>query len=99
MQYLKDLQQVIEINSYTKNPAGVNKVGEVFDTWLKELGFNVTLYKREEIGHHRHYQSQHKEGARKLLLLGHIDTVFPPSKFEDFRETDYLYADVKILIF
>ena len=89
MQYLKDLQKVIEINSYTKNPDGVNRVGELFDKWLKELGFDCTLYERKEIGHHRHYKSKIQDATKnKLLLLGHIDTVFPPKKFEEFREDD-----------
>ena len=88
MRYLQDLQEVIEINSYTKNPAGVNEVGEVFDGWLRELSYDVTLYTREDIGHHRHYKSKHKENAKKLLLLGHIDTVFPPDKFENFTEDE-----------
>jgi len=93
MQYLNDLKQVIEINSYTKNPAGVNRVGKVFDHWLRELGYELTLYERENIGHHRYYKSKHKEGEKKLLLLGHIDTVFPPNKFENFKEDeDWVYG-------
>jgi len=89
MQYLKDLQKVIEINSYTKNPDGVNRVGELFDKWLIELGFELTVYERKEIGHHRHYKSKIQDKTKnKLLLLGHIDTVFPPKKFEEFREDD-----------
>ncbi len=88
MQYLKDLQTVIEINSFTKNPEGVNHVGELFDAWLQKLGFELTLYKREDIGHHRHYKSKEKKGENKLLLLGHLDTVFPPNKFEYFIEDD-----------
>jgi len=86
MHYLNDLKKVIEINSYTKNPAGVNSVGEVFDKWLIALGFEVLLHKRESIGHHRLYKSTHIQNEKKLLLLGHIDTVFPPQKFEEFTE-------------
>jgi len=93
MQYLNDLKQIIEINSYTKNPTGVNSVGKLFDNWLQDLGYDITLYKREEIGHHRYYKSKHKKDEKKLLLLGHIDTVFPPDKFEYFREdSDWVYG-------
>ena len=88
MDYLKDLEQVITINSYTKNAEGVNRVGEIFDIWLQNLGFEAIIYKREDIGHHRHYKSQHNSSAKKLLLLGHIDTVFPPNEFEEFTEDD-----------
>jgi len=88
MQYLSDLKTVIDINSYTKNSAGVNKVGKIFDNWLEELGFTTTLYKRQDIGDHRHYISPHDKNSKKLLLLGHIDTVFPEGKFENFSEDD-----------
>lgn len=88
MDYLRDLKRVIEINSYTKNKIGVDKVGEVFDEWLTPLGFDVELHQRSLIGNHRHYKSQHSPDSKKLLLLGHIDTVFPPGKFEDFQEDD-----------
>jgi len=93
MQYLSDLKKVININSYTKNASGVNKVGEVFDNWLEDLGFTTTIYKRQDIGHHRHYRSSHDENSKKLLLLGHIDTVFPEGKFENFSEdSEWIYG-------
>jgi len=93
MEYLQDLRTIIEINSYTQNPTGVNSVGEVFDTWFEELGFQTKLYKREIIGHHRLYKSAHIPNEKKLLLLGHIDTVFPPQKFEEFREdSEWVYG-------
>ncbi len=85
--YLLDLKKVIDINSFTKNKAGVDRVGLVFDEWLTPLGFEVTLYQRELIGEHRLYRSRHNEG-KKLLLLGHLDTVFPEGKFESFSEDD-----------
>jgi len=92
LSYLLDLKRVININSFTNNKAGVDKVGQIFDTWLKPLGFDVTVHKRELIGEHRHYRSAHKEG-KKLLLLGHLDTVFPQGKFEDFSEdAEWVYG-------
>ena len=88
MSYIDDLKKVVEVNSYTNNKEGVNLVGEIFDEWLQALGFEVTIYKRDTIGDHRYYQSLHVNNAPKLLLLGHIDTVFPPGKFEYFTEDD-----------
>ena len=88
MQYIKDLKTVIEINSYTKNPTGVNSVGLIFDQWFEALGFDVNIYKRESIGDHRYYRSKYNPDGKRLLLLGHIDTVFPEGKFESFKEDD-----------
>lgn len=87
MSYLLDLKKVVNINSFTKNKAGVDAVGQIFDGWLKTLGFDVTVYQRELIGEHRLYKSERKEG-KKLLLLGHLDTVFPEGKFEHFSEDE-----------
>ncbi len=88
MNYIQKLKSVVEINSYTHNKEGVNRVGEIFDRWLQELGFEVTIYKRQQIGHHRYYKSPSIKTAKKLLLLGHLDTVFPPGQFEYFIEDD-----------
>ncbi len=93
MQYINDLKKIVEINSYTKNPQGVNRVGKFFDSWLEVLGFTTTIYKRESIGHHRHYKSPHNSKSKKLLLLGHIDTVFPKGKFEEFSDdAEWVYG-------
>ena len=85
MQYLKDLESVVKINSYTKNKRGVDRVGLLFDTWLEGLGYTPKIYKRDAIGNHRHYLSSHDKFSKKLLLLGHLDTVFPQGKFEEYR--------------
>ncbi|PHS57704.1 MAG: peptidase M20 [Sulfurimonas sp.] len=93
MDYLDNLETIIKINSYTKNKIGVDKVGEVFDKWFIELGFEVNLYERELIGNHRHYLSKYEKGKKRLLILGHLDTVFPPQKFEEYSEdSEWIYG-------
>ncbi|MEA3419911.1 MAG: M20 family metallopeptidase [Campylobacterota bacterium] len=82
-----ELKRIIEINSWTRNKEGVDKNGEIFTAWLEELGLDKTVYFREEIGNHLHFQSK-DGGGKKLLLLGHLDTVFPPDTFEHFTEDD-----------
>jgi len=85
--YFSDLERIIKINSFTKNKAGVDRVGKHFDEWLEPLGFSTTVHQRELIGEHRHYCSRRVRGKR-VLLLGHLDTVFPPEKFEEYREDE-----------
>ncbi len=82
-----ELKEIIEINSWTKNKEGVDRNGEIFAYWLEELGYALTRYPREGIGDHLHLVSPRREGKR-LLLLGHLDTVFPPGTFEEFKEDD-----------
>jgi glutamate carboxypeptidase len=82
-----ELKSIIEINSWTKNKEGVDKNGEIFAYWMEALGYTLNRYEREEIGNHLHLTSPVKEG-KKLLLLGHLDTVFPPGTFEVFKEDE-----------
>ena len=88
MNYLNDLESIIKINSYTKNKTGVDRVGQIFDEWFEELGFTTEVHERELIGNHRHYKSPTTQNSKKLLLLGHLDTVFPPNKFETYSEDE-----------
>ncbi len=53
--------------------------------WLVNLGFKNICYKRDNIGNHNLYVSPKTEG-KKILLLGHNDTVFPKGKFENYSE-------------
>lgn len=87
MNYLEDLKKIVCINSYTQNKHGVDEVGKVMSSWLEELGFNKTTYERELIGNHLLFKSQKKQG-KKILLLGHNDTVFPQGYFEEYKEDE-----------
>jgi len=85
--FYNDLQKIIEINSYTQNKQGVDNVGAVFKEWFSEIGFGVEEFHRELIGNHLLFKSPKKEG-KKILFLGHLDTVFPEGKFEKYSEDD-----------
>jgi len=87
-----ELKEIIEINSWTKNKEGVDKNAEIFAYWMEALDFKLTRYEREAIGNHIHLTSSHREG-KKLLLLGHLDTVFPPDTFENFtQDEEWIYG-------
>jgi len=83
----KELQKLIEINSWTGNKKGVDQSGVLFASWTEKLGMQCIRHAREKIGDHLHFTSAKKEG-KKLLLLGHLDTVFPPDTFEGFKEDE-----------
>ncbi|SFV69112.1 Acetylornithine deacetylase/Succinyl-diaminopimelate desuccinylase and related deacylases [hydrothermal vent metagenome] len=55
--------------------------------WFNDLGFENICYKRENIGNHNLYVSPKTDG-KKILLLGHNDTVFPKGKFEHYSEDE-----------
>lgn len=81
------LETLVNINSHTFNKAGVDQVSDLFTRWLENIGFFAEHFPRQTIGDHVLYRSTDK-GGKKLLLLGHADTVFAPGVFEGFREDD-----------
>jgi glutamate carboxypeptidase len=80
-----ELAQLINMNSYTKNKNGVDQLGQEYQAIFEQLGFSTRRYKRDHIGDHLYFQSS-GAGKDKLLLLGHLDTVFPPNTFTDFSQ-------------
>lgn len=92
MSFFKDLETLIEINSCTTNKQGVDTVGKQLRSWCEDLGLQQRCFIRELIGDHRLFVSQRVPG-QKILLLGHLDTVFPPGQFELYRDDgEWLYG-------
>ncbi|MCH9740902.1 MAG: M20 family metallopeptidase [Epsilonproteobacteria bacterium] len=92
MEYLKDLETICKINSFTQNKEGVDAVGKQMREWLETIGFETIVHERGAIGDHLHFVSPKTKGA-KILLLGHNDTVFPEGKFETFSsDNEWIYG-------
>jgi len=74
------LEKIVNINSGTNNVEGVKQVGRVFQTELDAMGFSSQwIDMPREMKRAGHLLSEHKgTKGKKLLLLGHIDTVFEP---------------------
>src|SRR5438093_5616033 len=74
------LQRVVDINSGTMNPAGVRAAGRAFGDELRALGFEVRWIdmppSMQRAGHL--FAERRGRGGRgkRLLLIGHLDTVF-----------------------
>ena len=92
MRYLEDLEKICKINSFTQNKKGVDRVGKQMIEWLEKIGFITEVHERALIGNHLLFLSTKSEG-KKILLLGHNDTVFPEGKFEEFsQDSDWVYG-------
>ncbi|MBF0371580.1 MAG: M20/M25/M40 family metallo-hydrolase [Magnetococcales bacterium] len=82
--YLADLETLVRINSHTANKKGVDQVGATLEDWLARIGYETVRYPRDQIGDHLLFRA-HRQTGERLLLLGHMDTVFPPGEFDHFR--------------
>src|SRR6185437_10360517 len=79
------LERTVKINSGSLNFAGVRQVGAIFSAPYDSLGF--TTHWVDGAAFHRagHLVAEHPGPGPKILLIGHLDTVFEPtSPFQKF---------------
>ncbi|MBV9259060.1 MAG: M20 family metallopeptidase [Ktedonobacteraceae bacterium] len=76
--YLADLKAIVNIDSGTYNKAGVDHVGAYLQERFSDSGFSTYFDAQKEYGNHlvATHQGSRPDGAR-ILLIGHMDTVFP----------------------
>lgn len=83
------LIKVVNINSGTMNFAGVRQVGDVFRAQLDSLGFKTRWVDGAAFHRAGHLVAEHTAPGPKLLLIGHLDTVFEPDHpFQKFERLD-----------
>ena len=83
------LQRIVDINSGTMNFAGVRRVGDVLRAELDSLGFTTRWVDGTPFKRSGHLVAEHPGPGPKLLLIGHLDTVFEPSSpFQKFERLD-----------
>lgn len=84
---IKFLETNVNINSGTLNLEGVQKVGENYIKAFDELGFETRWIPQNEVNRAGHFFAEQKgESGKKLLLIGHLDTVFElDSPFQKFK--------------
>ena len=74
------LEKWVNQNSGSLNIEGVTRVGEMLRAELEPLGFKVEWIDMKAAGRAGHIVATHagKPGAKRLLLIGHLDTVYEP---------------------
>jgi glutamate carboxypeptidase len=82
------LERLVNRNSGTLNLAGVTAVAEMLRPEFEQLGFDVRWVDMREPGRAGHLIATHRGNGRgrRILLIGHLDTVFEPdSPFQRFE--------------
>ena len=79
------LERIVNINSGTMNLAGVRSVADVLRPQLESLGFKTRWVDGASFQRAGHLIAEHPGPGPKILLIGHLDTVFEPSSpFQKF---------------
>ncbi len=100
------LERITNINSGSLNKVGVNELATIFSNELRQLGFQISTLPGEVIEMPScpgsdynvdvadHILASQNGNGSKLLLMGHLDTVFPlDSPFQEFRrDGDKMYG-------
>jgi len=83
------LEKIVNMNSGTFNPAGVLEVGKVLEQEFQALGFTTRWVPMDSVNRAPSLVAE-RRGSRgeRVLLIGHMDTVFEPSSpFQKFVRT------------
>lgn len=79
------LERTVNINSGSLNFAGVRQVGDIFRAQYDSLGFTTHWVDGAPFHRAGHLVAEHPGPGPKILLIGHLDTVFEPSSpFQKF---------------
>ncbi len=93
-QALEEIEQAVNINSGSLNIEGVRKVGALTSEQLKAIGFKVEWLDGSAFNRAGHVLATHESNqpdAIKILMIGHLDTVF--AKNDNFATYKKLDAD------
>ena len=72
------LERLVNINSGTQNLAGVREVGRVLRAEYDALGFTTRWEEGAAFGRAGHLVAERTGTGPRVLLIGHLDTVFEP---------------------
>ncbi len=88
------LERVVNMNSGTMNHEGVREVGRAFAAELEALGLETEWIMPDGVNRAGHlFARQRGDHGKRLLLIGHLDTVFEKdSPFQKWERLDEFTA-------
>jgi len=91
------LRRMVEVNSFTANQKGVNRLGRLTAEFFKPLGFSAEFVASTNRGWGDHLVlTRAGERGKSIGLISHLDTVFPP---EEELQNDFRWQPQGDLIF
>ena len=92
--YIEELRELCSIDTYSYHKSGLDKMARLLATRMRDLGLEVSIIERQQWGNDL-YGIIHGQGKGNVLLLAHMDTVYPvgtASAHPVWMEDDTLYG-------
>ncbi len=72
------LNRMVSIQSGSYHKKGVDRMGELIRSFMSGLPFSIQTIRQDKYGDHLIVRSKRTEtSSRRILMVGHMDTVFP----------------------
>jgi glutamate carboxypeptidase len=81
----RELAPLVEVNSFTDNTDGGRHVGRILREQWKLPGLNAEVVTSNRYADHLVFRTSGDPRLDPIALVGHLDTVFPPGKFEGYH--------------
>lgn len=76
-EYLEQLKTLVNIESGSYNPVGINRVADQLEAWYRQLGWHIQRHDLgPETGNLLEISNRPAEHY-DVMFVGHMDTVFP----------------------
>jgi len=74
---VQTIRQLVETESPTENKAAVNRLGALLAGRFEGLGGHAKFHRVQNFGDHLQVDFAGARGGKPVMLLGHMDTVYP----------------------
>ena len=74
---VETIRQIVEIESPSDNKQAVDRLGVLLAGRFEKLGGHAKFHRTPRFGDHLQVDFAGKRGGKPVLLLGHLDTVYP----------------------
>jgi glutamate carboxypeptidase len=89
----RHLRELVEQESPSEDASKVNAASQILEGWAAQLSMRVKRHKQKEFGDVVELRFGRRQGRKPVLLLGHLDTVWPTGTLQKmpWREADGRY--------
>ena len=76
-EYLEQLKTLVNIESGSYDPEGINRVADQLETWYRDLGWHIQRHHLDDRTGDLLEISNRPASHYDVMFVGHMDTVFP----------------------